>query len=63
MILRVLAGLAPRDDFSHLSLAQQVISSGCGQLHNPPSGEVLRITLPQYCLTRISLRARSRSSP
>jgi hypothetical protein len=46
MILRVLAGSAPRDDFSHLSLAQQVISSGCGQLHNPPSVEALRITLP-----------------
>jgi hypothetical protein len=34
MILRVLVGSAPRDDFSHLSLAQQLISSGCGQLHS-----------------------------
>jgi hypothetical protein len=45
MTLRVLVGSAPRDDFSHLSLAQQVISSGCGQLHNPPSVEAIRITL------------------
>jgi hypothetical protein len=30
MILRVLVGSAPRDDFSYLSLAQQLISSGCG---------------------------------
>jgi len=30
MILRVLVGLAPRDDFSYLSLAQQLISSSCG---------------------------------
>jgi hypothetical protein len=44
MILRVLVGSAPRDDFPHLSLAQHSSPVVAGSY--TPSVEALRITPP-----------------